>query len=236
MSDAPIVSGPERDPLYPPPPFDYSDYRRLGVLATATPEALRAVLPAALEPVGEVFEVFFMDVLSVTGLRPYREAGVVVPCSYRGETGAHVAYEYVTTDDALTVGREVWGYPKKLAEVELDHSDPQCVRAGCARLGTLMSAEFRPDEGAEVRYPELSPRFQVRRSPGPADANVAGTAMVRNVLPDAAVTHRVPGRASLTLKDGEGDRLAVLGPVEVVGAEFTRGRFVLDYGHVAGPA
>lgn len=39
-----------------------------------------------------------MDVLEVSGLRPYREAGVVVPCTFRSEAGAHVAYEYVTTD------------------------------------------------------------------------------------------------------------------------------------------
>ncbi|HEY3684145.1 MAG TPA: acetoacetate decarboxylase family protein [Streptosporangiaceae bacterium] len=229
------ISGPEHDPLYPPPPYVYRDYRRLGVLAAASPDALRAVLPAALEPVGEVFEVFFMDVLDVSGLRPYREAGVVVPCAYRGEAGAHVAYEYVTTDDALTVGREIWGYPKKLADVRLDYGDPDRVRASCDRLGPLMAAEFTPAADADVAYPQLSPRFQVRRSPGPADANTAGAVMVRNVLPDAATTRRVAGRAELKLTDGAGDRLGALGPPRVLGAEFTHGRFVLDYGHVAGP-
>ncbi|MER5389355.1 acetoacetate decarboxylase family protein [Saccharopolyspora sp. NPDC002686] len=230
------ISGPERDPLYPPPPYVYTAYRRLGVLARTSVEALRAVLPAALEPVGELFEVFFMDVQQVSGLRPYQEAGVVVPCSYRGEVGAHVAYEYVTTDDALTVGREIWGYPKKLAEVDLEYADSSQIRATCSRLGTLMSAEFEPDASAQVDFPVLSPRFQVRRSPGPVDANASATAMVRNVLPDAAVTERTAGRASLNLKDGAGDRLGVLEPLRVVGAEFTRGRFVLDYGQVAGPA
>lgn len=232
----PAISGPERDPLFPPPPYTYHDYRRLGVLAAASSAGLRAVLPAGLEPDGEVVEVFFMDVLDVTGLRPYREAGIVVPCRYRGEAGAHVAYEYVTTDDALTVGREIWGYPKKLADVTLDYTDPELVSASCTRLGTLMTAEFRPDPAVTVTYPVLSPRFQVRRSPGPVDANETGTVMVRNVLPDAATTQRTAGNASLNLTDGAGDRLGVLEPLRVIGAEFTHGRFVLDYGHVAGPA
>ncbi|WP_163434673.1 acetoacetate decarboxylase family protein, partial [Escherichia coli] len=54
------------------------------------------------------------------GPRNYLEGGVVVPARYGDLVGGHVLYEYVTTDDSMAGGREVWGYPKKLGEVGFD--------------------------------------------------------------------------------------------------------------------
>lgn len=228
------ITVPERDPLYPPPPYTYTAFERLGFLCRGRADALSAVVPAPLVAVGDVFEVFFMRVDEVDGLRPYAESGIVVPCRYGDETGAHVAYEYVTTDDALTVGRELWGYPKKLADVTLE-ATAGSAEATCHREGLLMHATFQAGETPQTTAPALMPRFQIRRTPGPDHAHPEQALVVRNDLPGARTHDSVTGTGTVALSDGTaGDRLAALDPDEVLAATLTHGEFVLDYGEIVG--
>ncbi len=219
---------PDVAPLYPQLPYVYRDYLRLSVYCRTSSEVLAGLLPKPLELADDRFEVFFLDAPQVSGLRPYAECGIVVPCAYQGISGAHVAFEYVTTDDALCVGREVWGYPKKLASV---HTALQEKRAtgSCSRAGhALMSAAFQAAAEVSVEAPQLHPRLQVRRLP---EAN--GTRrdqVVRNDLGEASTASNAPGTATVTF----GGELAPLDGCEILSAVLTRGDFTLDYGRVVG--
>jgi acetoacetate decarboxylase len=55
-------------------------------------------------------------------LPPYKEVIQQIPCLYRGELRLYVAQIWVDTDSAMASGRELGGYPKKLADVGLDWS------------------------------------------------------------------------------------------------------------------
>lgn len=216
---------PDAAPLYPPLPYHYVGYVRLSVFCVGDNPTLQTLLPPMLTPRGNVFEVFFMDCPDVEGLRPYGEAGVVIPCTYEGLAGAHVSHEYVTTDDALCVGREIWGYPKKLADVTTDLGG-EPARATCTRNGvTLLDATFHP-RPVDIDRPDLYPRLQVRRLPE-ADGSRRDQ-LIRNNL-GAAVTHAEDlGVADLRF----GGELALLADCDVLGAARSRGDFTLDYGHV----
>ncbi len=58
-------------------------------------------------------------------LEPYNEVIVQVPCLYNDQPYLYIPSIYVTTDQALASGRELLGFPKKLATIELDSSDAQ---------------------------------------------------------------------------------------------------------------
>lgn len=58
-------------------------------------------------------------------LEPYNEVIVQVPCLYQGQLYLYVPSIYVTTDEALASGRELGGFPKKLATIGLDSSGAQ---------------------------------------------------------------------------------------------------------------
>jgi len=53
-------------------------------------------------------------------LPPYSEAIQCIPCLYKGDLYLYVYQIWVTTDSAMTSGRELGGYPKKLADIGLD--------------------------------------------------------------------------------------------------------------------
>lgn len=219
---------PDAAPLYPELPFEYRGYSRLSVYCSTDVDVLAALLPPPLEATGSRFESFFMNAPDVSGLAPYAETGIVIPCRVGDATGAHVVFEYVTTDDALCVGREVWGYPKKLADVTVEFADTH-VSGDCVRSGEyLMAARFQPGQ-VQVDTPQLHPRFQVRRIPE-ADGSRRDQ-LIRNDL-GAATTHRqTHGTATVSF----GGELASLLGCEVVGAIVSHGNFTLDYGQIVGP-
>jgi acetoacetate decarboxylase len=53
-------------------------------------------------------------------LPPYYEVIQSIPCVYKGELYLYVYQIWVNTDSAMTSGREMGGYPKKLADIGLD--------------------------------------------------------------------------------------------------------------------
>ena len=58
-------------------------------------------------------------------LEPYDEVVQGIPCLYKGQSYVYIPAIYVTTDEAMASGRELGGFPKKLATIELDSSGAQ---------------------------------------------------------------------------------------------------------------
>ena len=67
-----------------------------------------------------------------TDLAPYGELGVAVPTVYQstdypdGLSGVYIIFLPVTTDEARIAGIEMAGYPKIVADIEIEESPTQC--------------------------------------------------------------------------------------------------------------
>jgi acetoacetate decarboxylase len=96
-----------------------------------TPEAAAAaVLPSEFSLPRTPVEGLAVAVLAFAKYRggsvePYNEVVLQVPCLYKGQTYLYIPSIYVTTDQAMASGRELFGFPKILATIELDSSDAQ---------------------------------------------------------------------------------------------------------------
>ncbi|MFX1369286.1 MAG: acetoacetate decarboxylase family protein, partial [Promethearchaeota archaeon] len=65
------------------------------------------------------------------------------------EVGVYFAHNYVDTDVAQAAGREIWGYPRKRAEIKLDMKK-DTVQGTVVRDGnTLLKATCKLDEDGE---------------------------------------------------------------------------------------
>src|SRR5204863_8777891 len=51
---------------------------------------------------------------------PYLEALQMVSCQYQTTNLVYMARMFVTSDAAMAAGREIWGFPKKIGNIELD--------------------------------------------------------------------------------------------------------------------
>jgi len=223
---------PDYCPLYDELPYHYKGYRKLSAFCRTDPEALARALPDGFEPASDLMEVFVMDVPDGGPLGAYQEGGIVVPCRYGDLTGAHVLYEHVSTDDSLCVGREIWGYPKKLAEVGWTEAADGAIEADITRRGhRLIAMSFRSGE-AEFDKPQMQPRLQVKRFPRVDGKGFDVDQVIINELGGAALHERRTGACEVTLGGSAEDPLHELPVHEVIGAEFIVGDFLLGTGEV----
>lgn len=111
--------------LYTPYPFYYRDVKRLVISYETDLDPVLDILPDVLDPISDPPQVFFTinDIGFNLPLGPYREAFIGIKCKFQEMAVRYYAYMWVTSDAAMAAGREIYGAPKKLAEVSLS-SDP----------------------------------------------------------------------------------------------------------------
>ena len=54
-----------------------------------------------------------------TGFGDYTETGQVIPVSFRGRKGGYIHCMFLNDEPPIAGGRELWGFPKKLANPSL---------------------------------------------------------------------------------------------------------------------
>jgi acetoacetate decarboxylase len=122
-------SMPSYAPTYPtmgPEGWDWLDIDMVLIDYMTNAEAAAEWLPAQCElisipmaPGQTAVKMIFANYRAGT-LPPYKEAIHTIPCLYKGQIHLYVAQIWVTTDSAMTSGREAGGYPKKLADIGVD--------------------------------------------------------------------------------------------------------------------
>ncbi|WP_257350713.1 acetoacetate decarboxylase family protein [Pseudalkalibacillus decolorationis] len=222
---------PDYAPLYPQVPYYYKDYHKISVYCRGRREAIEKFLPSNFEFVSDVFEIFVLKNEKVEGLEPYSEGGIVIPCKYKDKVGAHMAYEYVDTDEALCAGREIWGYPKKLSEVIYEEKSGEILGKIIRKGKTIIDITLKLDD-AEVNPPNLFPRLQVKRMPRADQYGVDMDQVILNEFVDSVIHTRKTGTATVEWEHSSFDPLTELGPIEVLGGVFVVGDFTLTYGKV----
>jgi len=112
-------SMPLGDPSYPPGPYRFVDREYLIISYRTDRDALAHVVPEPLEFDDPIVKYEFIRMPNSTGFGDYTESGQVIPVSFRGEKGGFVHAMFLDDDPPIAGGREIWGFPKKLAAPEL---------------------------------------------------------------------------------------------------------------------
>jgi acetoacetate decarboxylase len=81
-------------------------------------EQAAELLPEVLELTDPPTAVLVLAEYPWTNIGPYNEAVQSLVCMYQSRMVQYITHIFVTTDAALALGREVWGYPKKIAHID----------------------------------------------------------------------------------------------------------------------
>lgn len=106
---------PLHNPSYPVGPYRFVDREYMIITYRTDREALERVVPPPLEIVDPVVKYEFIRMPNSTGFGDYTESGQVIPVRLHGQTGGYVHAMFLDDDPPIAGGRELWGFPKKLA-------------------------------------------------------------------------------------------------------------------------
>lgn len=143
-------------------------------------DAARRLLPPALGvPASARATVFVADYPATSFGVAYREAGILVHglLGRSRQRVLHCSWMVVDDDSAMIYGRELFGFPKKMAEIELgaDADTGECHAVVTRRGEKLLSLRGSPAGSDTVDHLAGAPAFDapivnVRGLPGPAPA------------------------------------------------------------------
>jgi len=111
---------PLTSPAYPRGPYRFIDREFMVITYRTDPAALRAVVPEPLEFLEPLVKFEFIRMPDSTGFGDYTESGQIIPVSLRGVKGNYAHAMYLNDHPPIAAGRELWGFPKKLATAKLE--------------------------------------------------------------------------------------------------------------------
>src|SRR5882757_803165 len=106
-------------PAYPVGPYRFCNREFLIITYRTDPKKLRELVPEPLEIGDPLVKFEFIRMPDSTGFGDYTESGQVIPVRFAGKGGAYVHAMYLDDEAPIAGGRELWGFPKKLAAPKL---------------------------------------------------------------------------------------------------------------------
>jgi hypothetical protein len=163
------------------------------------------------------------------------EIAINAPVKWNDKVGNTTLIEYIDSDMGLIAGREIYGWPKKMAEITWSKTAMgwMIVANKMKDQGSvpLMTVEYMiSDSTPEVRWPDMGPVLLVRRIP-PASFSTpslnqivcVGCNLPQSSGPLEAQTgvNDTKGFATVQFFDGPHDPLTFLGPIKVLDAKMS---------------
>lgn len=115
---------PPGNPAFPMGPYRFVNREYMIITYRTARAALEKVVPAPLRIADDVVKYEFIRMPDSTGFGDYTESGQVIPVTFDGAQGGYTHAMYLNDHPPIAGGRELWGFPKKLAnpvlEVDVD--------------------------------------------------------------------------------------------------------------------
>src|SRR4030081_3280019 len=195
-------SMPLTNPSFPPGPYRFFDREYFIVTYRTDPEALAAVVPEPLEVAEPVVKYEFIRMPDSTGFGDYTETGQVIPVSFRGKRGGYAHCMFLNDEPPIAGGRELWGFPKKLASPSLRTEIDMLVGTldyGPVRVATgTMGYKHKQADLAATKAALSAPNFLLKIIPH-VDGRARICELVEYYLEDIAIKGAWPGPAALSL-------------------------------------
>ncbi len=152
--------------------FNFYDTEVLAVVWETAPATVKRLLPPPLTPAKRPLVVAFVGNYPRTDFGiTYREAFLTLRAEFGGVEGFYVLAMNVTDDMALIGGREIWGYPKKLADIALQR-EGQAAR-GWAERHAIRYFSARARLTGRLNAPDALESFmEVFGAPGTSQASI----------------------------------------------------------------
>jgi acetoacetate decarboxylase len=226
---------PLTNPAYPPGPYRFRDREFFIITYRTDPEKLRALVPEPLELDAPLVRYEFIRMPDSTGFGDYTETGQVIPVSFRGRKGGYTLCMFLNDHPPIAGGRELWGFPKKLANPTLRAEIDMLVGTldyGPVRVATgTMGYKHREADRAAVKAALSAPNYLLKIIPH-VDGSPRICELVEYYLEDIEVKGAWTGPAALSLTPHALAPVAELPVLEVVSAMHILSDLTLGLGKV----
>jgi acetoacetate decarboxylase len=221
---------------YPQGPYRFINREYFIITYETDADKLKAILPPSLELIDPVVKFEFINMPDSTGFGHYTESGQVVPVRFKGEEGMFTLGMFLDCESPIAGGREIWGYPKKLAKPKLFVEEDTLIGIldyGCLRIATATMGYKHHVLANQLAINALKkPIFLLKNIPG-VDGTPEINQLTKTYLTDIEVKGAWSGPGSLELHPHALAPIAELPVKNVISAIHFISDLTLPYGEIA---
>jgi acetoacetate decarboxylase len=227
---------PLTSPAYPIGPYRFYHREFLIITYRTDPQKLREVVPEPLQIEEPLVKFEFIRMPDSTGFGDYTESGQVIPVTLNGRKGGYSHCMFLDDHPPIAGGRELWGFPKKLAKPTLRAEIDTLVGTldyGPVRIATgTMGYKHKSADLAAVKASLLAPNFLLKIIPH-VDGTPRICEIVEYYLEDIDLKGAWTGPVALGLASHALAPVAELPVLEVVSGMHIIADITLGLGKVA---
>ncbi|OGT29661.1 MAG: acetoacetate decarboxylase [Gammaproteobacteria bacterium RIFCSPHIGHO2_12_FULL_35_23] len=187
---------------YPTGPYRFINREFFIIAYESDPKILQAILPPCLELIEPVVKYEFIRMPDSTGFGDYTESGQVIPVRYKEEEGTFTIAMFLDCHAPIAGGREIWGFPKKLAKPKLFVDEDTLIGTldyGCIRIATAtMGYKHHTLNNDTILTTMKKPIFLLKNIPG-VDGKPAINQLTKTYLTDIKIKGAWSGPGALEL-------------------------------------
>jgi len=156
-------------PSYPKGPYRFINREFLTITYETDMDKLKQVVPEPLEVTDPIVKFEFIRMPDSTGFGDYTESGQVIPVIYKGKKELYSHAMYLNDEAPIAAGREIWGFPKKLANPSLQVAQETLVGQfhyeKCQIALATMGYKYEELDIKEVHKALLGPNYLLKIIP-----------------------------------------------------------------------
>lgn len=223
-----VSNVPIHAPLFPDPfvPYQCKDYVSIFAVVEANEKEIKRILSMTpFEYIDNKIVVSITD-FSNTDKLAYMDCAMVVPVKYGDKNGGYYIYEYENNDAAIAAGRDLWGYPKKYAEITLSEKDGKIH--GSAKKNGEVILEMKStlsESKPKVQEPTITPHFNIRTIAKPTGSVLLQEIIERDTSPDFQLHEKIFSNVQVKMGTTATEPMDLLGPVKNLGGGVVKGDF-----------
>ncbi len=229
-------------PEYGAPPRTYFDSKLVTITFKTTPEALQKLIPKPMVPNPDNLVSVYFGHFNTPDYNSgdyvfkgdsYLEVGFVAPVTLSNKAGGYSLFLYLNKLGPAISGREIWGFPKKDADIVMTDENGK-ITFTVTRMGaTIMKATFQRAEKVEP-IPNRPPRIRYNLKYIPSVSKNAPPEVMQltSYLQENKLKELQNGKSTLELGSTSVDPLGEIPILGIVRAEYMVIDGTVDYGEV----
>lgn len=213
-------------------PYPYRNCSVVTIVIQTTQETIDRLVPKPFTANNEGIMIFDMSELNIEGYFKYNELIIYIPVELYGKKGYYVPTLYVDHFNALIRGRELWGFNKILANINIQKTSTEISYKVKVFNQDLLDLKY--NVGKQIQIPE-SPTclfFNFKRIPSIEDGSFEINQITSVPLTNFHYLTYQKGTAQVTLNDIKEGGLGLIPILKIMDASFSTRDFDLGYGKI----
>ena len=230
---AKLLSMPVSASLYPEPPYYYTNAELVTIVYTVNRDAVASIVPEPLKLPRSPMVMAFVAWYPETTIGPYHEAATLIQSFLKTDAGRVEAFYcnsmFVDSDIALAAGREIWGYPKKLAEMKVEKQGNKLV--GLLRRNNIDVMKITVDPQNPLNQIPDASTITLKQMFKPDGSGLELRELIKTTMTMEAVKTQ-GGSATIEFQESEADPLHLIKPKMTMQGLCGTANIVLPYGTI----